>query len=217
MIEPVEKFFRAFGAQQTPYFTVSKNPFAHSPNRLVPAQLERRAVITSAFFGTLPRLWTGCKPSCKSASGTPLTWQPQPDAQHIVLHLPGDARCITLGALWHHLYPCRFRSALCPAGAPLPKAGPPPCLAPCPRRVRQMPAPLITPTGNGWHIGYDILGLAYWMLTRQEEVGRTDLITTRFPAVHSHAYKHSYLSAPSSMSGCTYWGRSSPAPGQALC
>lgn len=26
MIEPVEKFFRAFGAQQTPYFTVSKTP-----------------------------------------------------------------------------------------------------------------------------------------------------------------------------------------------
>lgn len=26
MIEPVEKFFRAFGAQQTPYFTISKTP-----------------------------------------------------------------------------------------------------------------------------------------------------------------------------------------------
>ena len=61
----------------------------------------------------------------------------------------------------------------------------------------ELPAPLITPTGNGWHIGYDILGLAYWMLTRQEEVGRTDLDNHgRFPAVHSHAYKHSYLERP---------------------
>lgn len=123
--------------------------------------------------------------------------QPQPDAQHIVLHLPGDARYITL-ALYGATFtradsdlPCTQWSAAAEGWATaLPGALPAPGAA-------ELPAPLITPTGNGWHIGYDILGLAYWMLTRQEEVGRTDLDNHgRFPAVHSHAYKHSYLERP---------------------
>ena len=123
--------------------------------------------------------------------------QPQPDAQHIALHLPGDARCITL-ALYGATFtradsdlPCTQWSAAAEGWATaLPGALPAPGAA-------ELPAPLITPTGNGWHIGYDILGLAYWMLTRQEEVGRTDLDNHgRFPAVHSHAYKHSYLERP---------------------
>lgn len=123
--------------------------------------------------------------------------QPQPDAQHIALHLPGDARYITL-ALYGATFtradsdlPCTQWSAAAEGWATaLPGALPAPGAA-------ELPAPLITPTGNGWHIGYDILGLAYWMLTRQEEVGRTDLDNHgRFPAVHSHAYKHSYLERP---------------------
>lgn len=61
----------------------------------------------------------------------------------------------------------------------------------------QLPSPLITAHESGFHIGYDILGLTYWMLTRQEEVGRTDLDNhQRFPAVNSHAYKHEYLERP---------------------
>ena len=61
----------------------------------------------------------------------------------------------------------------------------------------QLPARLIAATVRGWHIGYDILGLAYWMLTRQEEVGRSDLDNHgRFPSTASHAYKHDYLVRP---------------------
>jgi hypothetical protein len=57
--------------------------------------------------------------------------------------------------------------------------------------------PLIEPTAQGWHIHYDILGLTYWMLSRQEEVGRTDLDEHgRFPATASHAFDHGYLERP---------------------
>lgn len=125
--------------------------------------------------------------------------QPQHDAQHIALHLPGDARCITL-ALYGATFtradsdlPCAQWSAAVEGWATaLPGALPAP-------GAEELPAPLITSTSsrNGWHICYDILGLAYWMLTRQEEVGRTDLDNHgRFPAVHSHAYKHGYLERP---------------------
>jgi hypothetical protein len=71
-------------------------------------------------------------------------------------------------------------------GAPLPAPG-----------AASLPTPLITPTANGMHVAYDILGLTYWMLSRQEEVGRTDLDAHgRFPATSSHAYKHDYLEQP---------------------
>jgi hypothetical protein len=71
-------------------------------------------------------------------------------------------------------------------GAPLPAPG-----------AESLPMPLITPTENGMHVAYDILGLTYWMLSRQEEVGRTDLDAHgRFPATSSHAYKHGYLERP---------------------
>jgi hypothetical protein len=60
-----------------------------------------------------------------------------------------------------------------------------------------LPTPLITPTDQGMHVAYDILGLTYWMLSRQEEVGRTDLDEHgRFPATSSHAYNHGYLERP---------------------
>ena len=60
-----------------------------------------------------------------------------------------------------------------------------------------LPVPLITPTAQGLHVAYDILGLTYWMLSRQEEVGRTDLDEHgRFPATSSHAFKHGYLERP---------------------
>jgi hypothetical protein len=60
-----------------------------------------------------------------------------------------------------------------------------------------LPSPLITPTDNGMHVAYDILGLTYWMLSRKEEIGRTDLDEHgRFPATSSHAYKHAYLERP---------------------
>jgi hypothetical protein len=71
-------------------------------------------------------------------------------------------------------------------GTPLPAPG-----------AVSLPTPLITKTLNGMHVAYDILGLTYWMLTRQEEVGRADLDAHgRFPATSSHAYKHGYLDRP---------------------
>lgn len=61
----------------------------------------------------------------------------------------------------------------------------------------QLPSPLIDNNGSYYQIGYDILGLTYWMLSRQEEVGRTDLDQHgRFPATASHAYQHGYLERP---------------------
>ncbi len=76
-----------------------------------------------------------------------------------------------------------WRSVL---GGPLPAPG-----------VADLPTPLIEPRGAGYVIHYDILGLAYWMLARVEEIERTDLDNHgRFPALSSHAFKHSYLERP---------------------
>ena len=67
---------------------------------------------------------------------------------------------------------------------------------PAPSEV-ELPSPLIELTDNGATIHYDILGLTYWMLSRLEEVGRTDLDEHgRFPAISSHAFKHNYLERP---------------------
>lgn len=58
-------------------------------------------------------------------------------------------------------------------------------------------SPLIEKTPNGFHIHYDVLGLTYWMLSRQEEIERFDLDEHgRFPATSSHAFKHGYLDRP---------------------
>lgn len=63
--------------------------------------------------------------------------------------------------------------------------------------VLQLPEPLIEKRNHGFYIHYDILGLTYWMLSRQEEVEREDLDAHgRFPAVNSHAYKYGYLERP---------------------
>lgn len=123
--------------------------------------------------------------------------QLQPEVQHIALRLHGDTRCIVLaldGTTFTRAdsdLPCTQWNASA-EGWPtaLPGALPAPGSA-------KLSTPLITNTENGWRIGYDILGLTYWMLTRQEEVGRTDLDNhRRFPAVNSHAYRHDYLERP---------------------
>lgn len=63
--------------------------------------------------------------------------------------------------------------------------------------AKELPTPLIEITDGKAVIHYDILGLTYWMLSRQEEVGRTDLDEHgRFPATSSHAFKHGYLERP---------------------
>lgn len=76
-----------------------------------------------------------------------------------------------------------WKSAL---DAPLPAPG-----------VATLPKPLIERQADQAVIHYDILGLTYWMLNRVEEIDRTDLDNHgRFPAIHSHAYKHGYLERP---------------------
>ena len=121
----------------------------------------------------------------------------QPGERHIALRLPGHARCITLaldGVTFTRMdsdLPCALWDASAEGWAaalqdPLPAPG-----------VELLPVPLIAETAEGWHFGYDILGLTYWMLTRQEEVGRMDLdMHGRFPATASHAYRHGYLERP---------------------
>lgn len=123
--------------------------------------------------------------------------QPHTDGQHIELRLPGDSRCITLvsdGATFTRTdsdFPCahwnaRAEGYVTPIDAMLPAPG-----------AAQLATPLISAGENGWQIGYDILGLTYWMLNRIEEIGRTDLDNHgRFPATASHAYKHDYLERP---------------------
>ena len=73
-----------------------------------------------------------------------------------------------------------------PLGKPLPVPG-----------SSALPLPLVEKTETGHRINYDILGLAYWMLSRKEEVGRHDLDEhDRFPATSSHAFKNGYLDRP---------------------
>ncbi|PKO45356.1 MAG: hypothetical protein CVU30_00525 [Betaproteobacteria bacterium HGW-Betaproteobacteria-3] len=56
---------------------------------------------------------------------------------------------------------------------------------------------MINRTANGYLINYDLPGLVYWMLTRSEEVDRTDLDQfERFPASASHAVRHGYIARP---------------------
>ncbi|MER1969077.1 polysaccharide deacetylase family protein [Castellaniella sp. GW247-6E4] len=121
----------------------------------------------------------------------------QPDERHIALRLPGHARCITLaldGVTFTRMdsdLPCALWDASAEGWAaalqePLPAPG-----------VESLPMPLIAKAAEGWHLDYDILGLAYWMLTRQEEVGRTDLDAHgRFPSKSSHALRFNYLMRP---------------------
>lgn len=57
--------------------------------------------------------------------------------------------------------------------------------------------PLTSLRQNNVFISYDILGLAYWMMSRSEEVDRRHLDKFgRFPASASHAFKNDYLVRP---------------------
>lgn len=61
----------------------------------------------------------------------------------------------------------------------------------------ELPDPLVTEIVGGYRIGYDMLALAVWMLTRQEEIGSNFSDDhDRFPATESHAYRHGYLERP---------------------
>tara|TARA_B100000686_G_scaffold353385_1_gene458787 strand:- start:924 stop:2285 length:1362 start_codon:yes stop_codon:yes gene_type:complete len=76
-----------------------------------------------------------------------------------------------------------WRSAL---GKPIPAPG-----------LSSLPLDLIEVCKDGYTINYDLLGFTYWMLSRAEEVNRTDLDQYgRFPAKSSHAYRNNYLDRP---------------------
>ncbi len=65
--------------------------------------------------------------------------------------------------------------------------------------LAQIPQPLVQTTPDGFQLGYDILGLTYWMLARCEEVNPpAELLDShgRFPATSSHALRHGYLERP---------------------
>jgi hypothetical protein len=63
--------------------------------------------------------------------------------------------------------------------------------------VASLNSPLFEITADGAKVHFDIFGLVYWILSRSEEVRRTDLDKhERFPASASHAHKHSYLQRP---------------------
>lgn len=71
-------------------------------------------------------------------------------------------------------------------GMPLPAPG-----------IDCLPLKLIEKAGDCHVIHYDILGLIFWVLSRQEEVGRKDLDKHgRFQGTSSHAFKHGYLDRP---------------------
>lgn len=61
----------------------------------------------------------------------------------------------------------------------------------------ELPAPLVKAGPGASTIGYDILGLAAWMLSRAEEL-HCDALDEhgRFAATESHAYRNGYLDRP---------------------
>lgn len=120
-----------------------------------------------------------------------------PGCSRIALSLQGKQGCITL-LLDGGTYARSDSDLPCAVWLASSEGWPTAILSnlPAPGAV-QLASPLIRASDNGWDIGYDILGLTYWMLTRQEEVGRTDLdCHERFPALFSHAFKHGYLERP---------------------
>jgi hypothetical protein len=120
------------------------------------------------------------------------------EGRELTLALPGAEGCIrfdTLQPEFHQSrsdFPCGSWDAAAEGfvpvlGEPLPTPG-----------MAMLPTKMVEQAvQSDVVIHYDILGLTYWMLTRLEEVGRTDLDNhQRFPATSSHAFKHGYLERP---------------------
>ena len=69
-------------------------------------------------------------------------------------------------------------------------------LIPAPSTIG-LATPLIETENHGAVVHYDILGLSYWLLTRLEEVGRTESDShQRFPSASSHGFRNNYLDRP---------------------
>lgn len=74
---------------------------------------------------------------------------------------------------------------------------PPGCVGLPTPGVDQAPTTLVVQKEKDCKVNYDLLSLSWWMMSRYEEVGRTDLDPFgRFPAEASHAFRHGYLERP---------------------
>ncbi len=63
--------------------------------------------------------------------------------------------------------------------------------------VAEPPPRLVERDALGYTVHYDVLALAWWMLSRYEEIGSGRLDEhQRFPAEASHAFRHGYLERP---------------------
>lgn len=115
----------------------------------------------------------------------------------LVLALPQNNRCVEI-ALAADVFTRADSSLPCASWDAASEGYIPALVANLPAPgVELLPTPLIIPISNGFRLQYDLLGLTYWMLARQEEVGRTDLDEhERFPATASHAFRHGYLERP---------------------
>lgn len=90
------------------------------------------------------------------------------------------------GDLPHTQWDATSEGYRAPLGMPLPAPG-----------AASLPRPLVEQVADGLAIHYDILGLTYWMLSRQEEVDPQVLDRhCRFPASASHAGRYGYLERP---------------------
>jgi hypothetical protein len=117
--------------------------------------------------------------------------------KRIQMKIPGVKSFIELASDNDHFtransdFPCCSWDAsaegwVAPMGKPLPAPG---------KNVLQLP--LIQRTENGFHINYDILGLCYWIFSRQEEIGCKELDEHgRVSATSSHAFRNGYLERP---------------------
>lgn len=124
-------------------------------------------------------------------------WRLSYDARGLILNLDASKGSIRFDSLQNCFREARsdlpvafwdpVSEGMRPAmGAPIPAPG-----------VNNLRSPLIEWDDQDLVIHYDILGLTFWMLTRQEEVGRSDLDEHgRFPASSSHAFRCNYLERP---------------------
>lgn len=113
------------------------------------------------------------------------------------LRLPGNDGKIRMEGSWGSFpvgrsdFPCaewrpEFEGFAAPIGSPIPVPG-----------VSSLKLPLVESVNGIRVVHYNIPGLICWLLSRAEEVGRSDLDEHgRFPAVASHAFKHNYLERP---------------------
>ncbi|WP_316346898.1 polysaccharide deacetylase family protein [Desulfuromonas acetoxidans] len=115
----------------------------------------------------------------------------------LIMYLPFAAGGIVFDTLQPEFHksssdmPCCWWDAISEGW--LPSLGSP---LPVPALVDSL-VPLVERIKGNFIVHYDILGLTYWMMSRLEEVGRTDLDAHgRFPAISSHAYKYGYLERP---------------------